>query len=255
MHQHAQQVARACQRLRRDAARLERGHDTGALIDTDRLIAYQIARRHRNAPRVDFFARARRRERDLAICVLLDCSGSTGTRTAATRILDVEQQAAIILGAGLATLGDPFEIAGFDSNGRERCHYRIFKDFAQTWAQARDNVLAASPSGATRIGPALRHAGRRIAAQRRRRGLIMLITDGQPQDAGYDAPSRYAHHDVRMACTENLRQRIHTCAITTRNTGASELALMFPGRRYTCIDTIEQLPRLLPPLFARLTAG
>ncbi|MFW5860278.1 MAG: nitric oxide reductase activation protein NorD [Planctomycetota bacterium] len=251
----AQQVARACEWLRRDAPRRERGHDTGALIDTDRLIAHQAARRHRSAPRVDFFVRPRRRERDLALCVLLDCSGSTGSRSATARILDVEQQAAIILGAGLAALGDPFELAGFDSNGREQCHYRIFKDFTDSWAQARDNVLAATPRGATRIGPALRHAGDRLAAQGRRRGLILLITDGQPQDDGYDAPSRYAHHDVRMACIENLRHRIHTCAIATRSTSERELAIMFPDRRYVIIDTIDRLPRILPPLFARLTAG
>lgn len=103
------------------------------------------------------------------------------------------------------------------------------------------------------MGPALRHAGHLLGRRPHRRRLILLVTDGKPQDTGYDPSSRYAQHDVRMACEENRRRDIHTFAISTEANALADMELMFPGRRFAILPSIDRLPRVLPQLYLTLT--
>jgi len=189
------------------------------------------------------------------VLVLLDASGSTGERSSGDeRIIDVEKRAALILGQGLNTLGDRFSICGFSSNGRENCVFSVYKDFADVWgSDSMRRVMVATPANSTRIGPALRHCGFRMCQLDNRQRLIILITDGRPMDTGYDPNTRYAQHDVRMACDENERQGVHTFAITTEENSLADMEIMFPGRRFAILSDIVELPDVLPRLYTRLT--
>jgi nitric oxide reductase NorD protein len=169
-------------------------------------------------------------------------------------VLDVEKQAAIIFGEGLAALGDRFAVSGFSSDGREHCHYISYKEFGEPWSAAvQARIQAATPCGSTRMGPALRHSGCRLSRQPCRQRLILLITDGKPMDNDYDPDTRYAQHDVRMACEENARKAIHTFAISTQDNSLADMEIMFPRRRFVILPDIRSLPRVLPQLYLRLT--
>jgi nitric oxide reductase activation protein len=72
-------------------------------------------------------------------------------------------------------------------------------------------------------------------------------------DTGYDPQSRYAQHDVRMACEENRRAGIVSFAIATREDSAADMRFMFPGARYAVMRNVRELPRELTRIYARLT--
>jgi nitric oxide reductase activation protein len=114
-------------------------------------------------------------------------------------------------------------------------------------------VLSAYPRSATRIGAALRHAGHRLSRVAARQRLIIVITDGKPTDTGYDPQTRYAQHDVRMACIENKREGIHTFCVSTTENSRTDMEIMFPDRMFAILPDIQHLPRVLPQLYIRMT--
>ena len=248
-------LRRAFERLKPDSVRREKYLREGDEIAVDRLIHFLMQRGADPAPRVDFYEKPRLSRRDVAVLVLLDLSGSTGEMTpAGERILDLERRAAMVLGQGLEALGDRFAVCGFHSNGPRQCAFLVFKDFAERWEHAAvARLLAAVPAHRTRIGPALRHAGWRLASSPCRQRLILLITDGRPLDTDYDPATHYGHHDVRKACEENARLKIHTFAVSTAESSVAEMEIMFPDRRFVILSDLRQLPHVLPAVYSRLT--
>ncbi len=252
---HSRKVRAAFERLRPDLARRQKYLPDGDAINVDQLTDYLIARRREPSPRVRFYEKHLLSRRDLAVQILLDVSGSTaGQDEGHARTIDLEKQAALVLAHGLAALDDRFAICGFTSSGRERCDYIVYKDFEEPWCeQTGARVASARPRNSTRIGPALRHSGWRLAQQPCRQRLILLVTDGKPMDSDYDPTSRYAQHDVRMACEENARRDIHTFAITTEANSRADMEIMFPRRRFALLEKIADLPRVMPNLYLRIT--
>jgi len=170
------------------------------------------------------------------------------------KTIEIEKRAALILGQGLATLGDRFAICGFSGNGRKMCEFFVFKGFDDPWNRASmANVLSAYPLSSTRIGAALRHAGYRLSLIEAKQRLIILITDGKPMDTEYDPHTRYAQHDVRMACEENKRKYIYTFCVSTDENSRADMEIMFPDRRFAILSDIRHLPRVLPRLYIKMT--
>lgn len=251
----ARKVRAVFERLKPDVARREKYLAHGDDINVDLLLEHQVDRLREPSPPVRFYEKPVINHRDLAVLILLDVSGSTGEELdGQNKVLDIEKQAAVILGQGLATLGDRFAVCGFSSNGREKCEYMVFKSFDDDWSsETISRVMSAWPRSCTRIGPALRHSGRLLSLQPVRQRLVILVTDGKPMDEGYDPTTRYAQHDVRMACEENAKEDIHTFAISTEENSVADMEIMFPRRRFVILPGIRQLPGILPQLYLRLT--
>ncbi len=251
----ANKVKSVFERLKPAMVHREKYLPEGDDINSDQLITH-IVDRHRNpSPHTRFYEKPLISHRDLAVLILLDVSGSTGEPgKTAPRVLDIEKKAGILLGQGLSVLGDAFAVCGFCSNGRKLCEYLVFKDFTERWSQAAiGRVLSVTPRNSTRIGPALRHSGHLMANQPHRQRLLLLVTDGQPQDQGYDPTTRYAQHDVRMACEENARRGIHTFAISTEKNSLRDMEIMFPHHRFALMSDIRRLPVILPRLYIQMT--
>jgi len=245
---------RVFERLRPELARRERHLPDGDWINPDRLLTYLVRRRREPSPKVDFYEKPLITQRDLAVLVLLDVSGSTGASAGKRRVIDIEKHAGVILGEGLSALGDRFAICGFSGNGRENCEYFVYKDFQQPWDSDHvRRLMAARPRSSTRIGVALRHSGYRLSMIEAKQRLIILVTDGKPMDNGYDPHSRYAQYDVRKACEENDRLGIHTFCISTEENSLADLEIMFPNRRFAVLPDIRRLPQVLPKLYLKLT--
>lgn len=247
-------VRRVFEMLKPAVVRKEKYLPDGTEIDSDTLIDYLVSRNRFPSPKVQFYQKPRINRRDLAVLILLDVSGSTGEENEGHKILTVEKNAAVVLGHGLSALDDRFAVCGFSGNGREDCRYFVYKDFDDSWDRdAIAAVMGAYPVSSTRIGPALRHSGYRLESVDAKQKLVILITDGRPMDQGYDPQSKYAQHDVRMACEENRRQSIYTFCISTTENSRSDMEIMFPHRRFVILEDIRQLPQVLPRLYIHLT--
>ncbi|MBN2713421.1 MAG: VWA domain-containing protein [Planctomycetes bacterium] len=250
----AKKVQRIFERLKPDIVRVERRLESGDSIDVERLIKYRVDSRVDVDPRIDFYEKPKIMRRDLAVLILLDISGSTAQSAGQAKFLEIEKYAALILGQGLNSLDDRFAVAGFCSSGREQCEYHLFKNFDAAWDDdARSRIMSAYPHNSTRIGAALRHSGYLLSRIEAKQRLILLITDGKPLDSGYDPNTRYAQHDVRMACEENERQSISTFAISTEENSLADMEIMFPHRRYTVIPDIGSLPDILPRMYLKIS--
>ena len=226
----------------------------GDEINHDLLVRYLVESERDPSPKIDFYEQPHIVKRDLSVLILLDTSGSTEEEVAGEKILEIEKHAGLILGQGLASLGDRFAVCGFSGNGREQCHFFIFKDFSDEWGnQSIANLYGARSASSTRIGAALRHAGFRIRQEETKQRLIILVTDGRPMDQAYDPETRYAQYDVRMACEENRRNSIYTFCISTMENSRGDMEIMFPERRYSILRDISHLPKVLPELYIRLT--
>ena len=226
----------------------------GDAINVDRLTDYLVLRKQEPSPRVDFYEKPRHDQRDLAVLILLDVSGSTGQGVDREKTIEIEKRAALILGQGLSALDDRFAVCGFSGNGREHCEFFVYKDFHDSWnRESISCLLSAYPRSATRIGAALRHAGYRLSLIAAKQRLIILITDGKPTDTGYDPGTRYAQHDVRMACVENRRLDIHTFCVSTLENSRADMEIMFPDRMFAILPHIGHLPQVLPRLYIKMT--
>lgn len=250
----ANRMKRLFELLRPDVTRREKRLADGEVINHERLVDYLVNRQCGPSPRIDFYEKPRSRERDLAVLILLDVSGSTQHRESERAVIEIEKHAAFVLGHALAALGDRFAVCGFSSQGRKNCEYFIYKGFDDEWnAKRGDHVLAATSLHSTRMGPALRHSGYRLAQLEARTRLLILITDGKPMDSDYDPNTRYAQHDVRKACEENRRLGIHTFCVSTDKDTRADLEIMFPQNRFAILSNVGRLSEILPSLYARLT--
>ena len=115
-------------------------------------------------------------------------------------------------------------------------------------------MIGCRPCGSTRIGVAIRHTVEKLKKLDSQRKLIVVITDGKPQDSdGYTTEGLYAQHDVRMACIEAKRNGIVVFCLSTENNSLNELELMFPVKRYVIMRSITELPQLLAKSYIKLT--
>ncbi|PIE33543.1 hypothetical protein CSA56_11500 [candidate division KSB3 bacterium] len=249
-----QKIKRLFEVLRPDETGKEKRLPEGDMMNESLLVEYIIASKQEPCPKVEFFERPSLKKRNIAVLLLLDVSGSTGESAGGQKAIDIEKQAALILGQGLAALEDTFSICGFSSNGREHCDFQVFKDFEDPWDRdSMSRILSAQPTNTTRMGAALRHAGNRLRRLPARQKLILLITDGKPLDQEYSSQTRYAQHDVRMASLENTRRGIATFCISTLENSRSDMELMFPNQRFVILNTIQQLTHILPKFYIKLT--
>ena len=113
-----------------------------------------------------------------------------------------------------------------------------------------------SPLHATRMGPAIRHATRKLTRQEAKTKILFLISDGRPQDRGYSregVEKEYAVHDTKMAFTEARRQGITPFCLTVDKAGHDYLKTMCQDIGYEVLEDINDLPSRLLYLYKRLT--
>jgi nitric oxide reductase NorD protein len=141
--------------------------------------------------------------RDLAITLLIDVSASTDSWVGGgRRIIDVEKEAVIVLLEALDALGDPHAILAFSGRGPEVVRLLTIKDFSEPVGQeARRRIAALEPDRYTRAGAAIRHASTLLARRGSRYRLLLLLSDGKPNDED-QYEGRYGIEDTRQAVAE-----------------------------------------------------
>jgi nitric oxide reductase NorD protein len=173
------------------------------------------------------------------------------------RIIDLEKESIVLLIGALEAIGDSYGIYGFSGYGRENVEFYVIKDLDEPLSDdVKARIDKTEPIRSTRMGPAIRHATAKLQKFDARVRILMLVSDGRPQDHGYgrDRTEReYAIHDTHEALMEAKRKGIVPFALTVDKEGHEYLGQMCEDIGYEILGDIEALPGRLPTLYRRLT--
>lgn len=242
--------------LRPPGLRRVPGQPDGEELDLDAVIRLQTDLAAGAEPDDRVYARRERRERDVAVLVLVDLSGSTSrqldTETGSRRIIDIEKDGLVILSEALEAIGDQYAICGYSGQGRQQVDFVVLKDFDEpAGVRTAQRLGAAEPLQQNRDGAAIRHATRRLLAREAKVRLLLLISDGKPLDADYG--DEYSLEDTRMALREARTKGVEPFCITVDRDADDYLKRMYGEVRYLIIDRARSLPGRLPRVYTRLT--
>ncbi len=195
----------------------------------------------------------RKQARDMAVTVLVDVSLSTDAWVENRRVLDVEKEALLVLSHGLAACGDDHSILTFTSRRRSWVRIETVKDFAEP---LNDKVVrrisALKPGYYTRIGTGIRHAASLLAERPNKHRLLIVLTDGKPNDVDH-YEGRYGVEDTRRAVQEVRRDGMAVFGVTIDHEAKAYFPMLFGRGGYAIVDDVARLPSALPAIYRQLT--
>lgn len=191
---------------------------------------------------------------DLAVTILVDVSLSTDAWVDNRRVLDVEKEALLVLANGIAACGDRCSILTFTSRRRAWVRVETVKDFDEPFSATVEHRIAAlKPGFYTRMGAAMRHATAKLNEQHNRKKLLLLLTDGKPNDVDH-YEGRFALEDTRRAVSEARAKGVNVFAVTVDREANAYLPALFGHGGYSLIGKLAKLPSALPAIY-RMLAG
>lgn len=247
-------VRRLFEALRPRRERQRRRLD-GAELDLDAFVEDDADRRAGLPSSDRLYLEQRPHRRDVAVSFLVDASGSTDAWVAGARsVLDVEKAATLVLCDALAALGDRHAIHAFSGEGARDVRVLRLKGFAESSAAAPQRIAGLVPDRFTRLGAPLRHLTAALAAESAQRRLLLLLSDGKPNDED-EYEGRYGIEDTRQAVAEARALGIHVFCLTIDREGSSYLPRMFGPVGYAVLPDVRELPERLVDLYRRLTGA
>ena len=225
----------------------------GSELDLDALLTARadLAATGRGSDRI--WQSARQTERDLSVAFLIDTSRSTEAAIGDTSVIEVAREAMAALAGGIDAAGDRLGLWGFSSLRRDRVFLTRCKGFdAPMSADITANIGALSPGHYTRLGAAIRHVSAQLAEQPSARKLLIVLTDGKPNDLDH-YEGQHGIEDSHMAVREarNAGQSLH--GIIIDEDGQDWFARIFGRGGFTLLPDPERLTRALPDIYRTLT--
>lgn len=201
------------------------------------------------------FQTTRRQGRDLAVALLVDVSLSTDGWIDNRRVLDVEKEALTVLANGLSACGDDHAIFTFTSRRRDWVRIETVKGFDEPFSPAVTRRIGAlKPGFYTRIGAALRHTAAMINQRPNKHRLIIVLTDGKPNDVDH-YEGRFGIEDTRHAVLDARRSGAAVFGVTVDREAQDYFPALFGQGGYAIVDKIARLPAALPSLYRHLAAS
>jgi nitric oxide reductase NorD protein len=288
----AREVHRRFAALRPEALQRVHGAADGDELELDRVIEALVERRAGRPHDGALYLRRDRAQRDVCAVFLVDTSASTDfvlrdptappmqspppspqdddvylyagalAQAAAQqppprRVIDVAKDALALMCDALQTLGDRFAVYAFSGHGRAQVEFYVVKAFDDAVSMHTAAALAAlRPQGATRAGAAIRHASALLARQPQRHKVLIVVSDGYPEDIDYGPEPRelrYAIEDTAHALREAEASSISTFNLSIDPAGHDYLRRMCPRERYLVIDDVAALPGELTKVYQAMT--
>jgi hypothetical protein len=248
-------LRRSFERMKPPGLRTIHGARDGEDVDWDAVVRRRADLAAGAEPSDNVYVRREKRERDVAVALLVDLSGSTSRRLEGEgrRVIDVEKEGLVLLCEALDALGDQYAVYGYSGQGRSRVDFLVFKDFDEGGrGRAAARLGSATPLHQNRDGAAIRHAARKLLGRSVKTKVLMLISDGRPLDEGY--ADEYSLEDTTMALREARMKGIHPFCLTVDQAADAYVARMYGDVRSLVVDDARQLPERLPRVYQRLTA-
>ena len=263
----------------------------GDEVDIDALVEARTDIRAGSTPDDRVYSQMARLQRDVSACFLVDLSASTDDpveapssglleedgedpfddpflhginfdpdqeeRETPRKIVDILKESVLLLAAAVEDLGDLYSVYGFSGYSRDCVEVHIAKDFNESLSLTTTQAIASmKPLRSTRMGPAIRHACHRLITTGASLKVLMVISDGFPQDCDY-GPDRgdheYGIQDTAMAIREAGIKGIQVFCITVDLSGHDYLKRMCPDNRYLVIEETDELPQALQQVYRQLT--
>ncbi|MBV9242266.1 MAG: VWA domain-containing protein, partial [Acidobacteria bacterium] len=236
----------------------------GEDYDLNALVDFVIDRKADGLQAENIYTKRLRKQRDVAVSILLDQSSSTArtiTRNPlqpythpGRRIIEIEKEGLVLMSEALEAVGDVYSINGFTSEGRRNVKFYVVKDFSEKYSDdVEKRIGGITCQNNTRLGAAIRHAANKLHRQDARTKLLIILTDGRPYDHDY-GDARYAREDVREALNEAKISGITPFCITIDRESEAELRDLYGDIGYTIIDDVLSLPERMPNIYRRLTS-
>jgi nitric oxide reductase NorD protein len=287
----AREVHRRFAALRPEALQRVHGAHDGDELELERVIEVMVERRAGRPQDRALYLRRDRTQRDVCAVFLVDTSASTDfvlpdpdARPAASaaaaadddsylyaplaaaahahapaprRVIDVAKDALALMCDALQVLGDRFAVYAFSGHGRAQVEFHVVKSFDDAVSARTAAALAAlRPHGATRAGAAIRHASVLLARQPQRHKVLIVVSDGYPEDIDYGPEPRelrYAIEDTAHALREAEGLGINTFNLSIDPAGHDYLRRMCPRERYLVIGDVAALPGELTKVYQAMT--
>ncbi|MEE1609835.1 nitric oxide reductase activation protein NorD [Microvirga sp. CF3016] len=195
---------------------------------------------------------SKRQAHDLAVTLLVDVSLSTDAWIDNRRVLDVEKEALLVLAHGMAACGDSHSILTFTSRRRSWVRVETVKDFDEPMSQTvARRISALKPGYYTRIGTGIRHATAKLAERPNRQKLLLVLTDGKPNDIDH-YEGRFGIEDTRRAVMEARRAGVTVFGVTVDREAQSYFPHLFGRGGYAIVGQVAKLPSALPAIYRQL---
>jgi nitric oxide reductase NorD protein len=290
---HEQRVRRQFQQLPLQAYQRTKRVLDGEELDWDQILDHHTDLRRGASPDERVYQRRDRATRDVAAAFLIDLSASTDdpvvrpepplrlgadgkpladddddpfwqpvrvdrNEPPSRRIIDVLRDSIALMARALDSHGDAYGVFGFSGYGRDCVEFYVAKEFGEAFRGASLRALVGMrPRRSTRMGPAIRHATAKLARTGSAMKVLLMLSDGFPQDCDY-GPDRSDHEygvaDTARALEESARAGVQTFCLTVDRSGHDYLKRMCPDDRYMVIEDIEALPDALTKVYQKLTA-
>ena len=289
---HALGVRRRFEQVRPSGYQRMKKTPDGDELDLDAVIEARVDLRAGVSPDERLHSRRERLRRDVAAALLVDLSASTddvvepdaapatgagiqdirdpffddpdadfqarlAADAAKRRVIDIEREAAVLMATAFEGLGDRYAVYGFSGYGRDCVEFAVAKEFDEPLdGRTIDAVAAMKPKRSTRMGPAVRHATAKLAASGAALKVLLIVSDGFPQDHDY-GPTRgdheYGLRDTAQALREALARDVETFCVTVDRSGHDYLRRMCAPDRYMVIEETGELAEALQVAYRRLT--
>jgi nitric oxide reductase activation protein len=272
------EVRRQFELMRPESQRMLKNLDDGHEIDLDKAIQFFIDKKAGVGPRARFYSRRDKVERSVAVAFLLDMSGSTdesiegaaaaarnnlmpgspslGSNDADKRIIDLEKESTVLIIEALEAIGDTYGIYGFSGHGRKDVSFHVIKELDEILGESvKRRIDSVEPLRSTRMGAAIRHANSKLIDCPAKVKILILVSDGRPQDHGYGhhrGDQEYAIHDTKQALIEGKQEGIVPFLITVDKEDHDYLKEICGDIGYEVVADIESLPRRLPAIYKYL---
>jgi nitric oxide reductase NorD protein len=240
------------ERLRPRPIRLFRQVD-GPEIDLQSYVTAAADRRAGVTPDGRVYVAVRPGRRELAVALLVDVSASTDAWVSpGRRIVDVEKEAMLLVCEALDALGDRYALFAFSGEGAEQVEVLPLKRFDEpAGLVTRRRIAALDSDRYTRLGAPIRHVTAMLARQRAASRLLLLLSDGKPNDVDvYEG--RYGIEDTRQAVAEARRQGISVFCLTVDREAPGYARAIFGRTGFAVLRRPEQLPAVVVEVLRHL---
>ncbi|MBN9672691.1 nitric oxide reductase activation protein NorD [Roseibium aggregatum] len=232
-----------------------RGHLEGDRLDLETVVRSEVERMASGSGQDRIWLQSRPEARDLAVSILLDVSRSTESDVGGRAVIEIEREALTALAWGLTDCGDDFAISAFSSLKRQRVYLQSCKRFDEPMSERIEHRISSlKPGFYTRLGAALRHASGSLAEQSRKRKLLLVITDGKPNDLDH-YEGRHGIEDTRMAIREARRAGQSVFGVTIDKQAKSWFPRLFGQGGFAVIPHPDRLTQALPQIYRQLVGG